>query len=781
LSSGSIAHQLTIAFILLGITATLVITAIQTYRDFHIEISSINMQLEELSATDGISIAASLWHFSERQVAIELRGLLNKPDFEYAEITTVDGDVWSAGKKITSNIITNEIPLYYSDEGENHFLGTLLVIASKQLIYDRIKKHALETLVYFALWVTFLAGSLFLIFRQLVTRHLEKLAQYTSSISFDNNALTTPLILDRHTSTSDTVDELGQVVIAINDMQIQLADSIDELQKLSRAVESSSSAVYITDLEGSIEYINPKFTEITGYTKKDVENQPRGLLKSGKTSPKVYEELWKTISSGGDWKGELYNCKKDGSYYWARSSITSIRDQKGVISHYVAIQEDVTHEYELSEQLNYQASHDALTDLINRREFERRAERLLTTTKHEKSEHALCYLDLDQFKVVNDTCGHSAGDRMLSQLSSILKETVRHHDTLARLGGDEFGVLIEHCMLDDAHNVALTLQQAIQNYQFSWEGHSFKVGVSIGLVPITETTLNLGDLLKNADAACYMAKDLGRNRIHIYHDEDSEIAQRQGEMQWVTRINHALEENRFCLYAQTIAPLSSSTNEHYELLVRMIDEQGNIIPPGAFLPAAERYDLISKLDHWVIDQALTLLANNSNFLNKIDFISINLSGPSMTNPEILSFITRRLKESEVPSEKICFEVTETAAITHLNRATEFITTLKEFGCRFALDDFGSGLSSFGYLKNLPVDFLKIDGIFVKNIIDDAIDRAMVKSINEIGHVMGMETIAEFVENDEIKGMLREIGVNFAQGYGIAKPIPFEELLAKTSE
>jgi diguanylate cyclase (GGDEF)-like protein/PAS domain S-box-containing protein len=781
LSSGSIAHQLTIAFILLGITATLVITAIQTYRDFHIEISSINMQLEELSATDGISIAASLWHFSERQVAIELRGLLNKPDFEYAEITTVDGDVWSAGKKITSNIITNEIPLYYSDEGENHFLGTLLVIASKQLIYDRIKKHALETLVYFALWVTFLAGSLFLIFRQLVTRHLEKLAQYTSSISFDNNALTTPLILDRHTSTSDTVDELGQVVIAINDMQIQLADSIDELQKLSRAVESSSSAVYITDLEGSIEYINPKFTEITGYTKKDVKNQPRGLLKSGKTSPKVYEELWKTISSGGDWKGELYNCKKDGSYYWARSSITSIRDQKGVISHYVAIQEDVTHEYELSEQLNYQASHDALTDLINRREFERRAERLLTTTKHEKSEHALCYLDLDQFKVVNDTCGHSAGDRMLSQLSSILKETVRHHDTLARLGGDEFGVLIEHCMLDDAHKVALTLQQAIQNYQFSWEGHSFKVGVSIGLVPITETTLNLGDLLKNADAACYMAKDLGRNRIHVYHDEDSEIAQRQGEMQWVTRINHALEENRFCLYAQTIAPLSSSTNEHYELLVRMIDEQGNIIPPGAFLPAAERYDLISKLDHWVIDQALTLLANNSNFLNKIDFISINLSGPSMTNPEILSFITRRLKESEVPSEKICFEVTETAAITHLNRATEFITTLKEFGCRFALDDFGSGLSSFGYLKNLPVDFLKIDGIFVKNIIDDAIDRAMVKSINEIGHVMGMETIAEFVENDEIKGMLREIGVNFAQGYGIAKPIPFEELLAKTSE
>lgn len=268
LNSGSIAHQLTIAFILLGLTATIVITAIQTYLDYRIEINKINTQLEEVKTTDGLSISSSLWHFSERQIEIELRGLLNKPDFEYAEVASVDGSVWSAGKKITSNIIIREIPLNYSDEGENHSLGTLTVIASKQLIYERIKKHALETLIYFGLWVTLLAGSLFLIFQQLVTRHLKKLAQYTSGISFDAQALSTPLVLDRHTSTTDTVDELGQVVIAINDMQIQLIGSIDELQKLSRAVESSSSAVYITDLDGHIEYINPKFTEITGYTKK---------------------------------------------------------------------------------------------------------------------------------------------------------------------------------------------------------------------------------------------------------------------------------------------------------------------------------------------------------------------------------------------------------------------------------------------------------------------------------------------------------------------------------
>jgi EAL domain-containing protein (putative c-di-GMP-specific phosphodiesterase class I) len=275
-----------------------------------------------------------------------------------------------------------------------------------------------------------------------------------------------------------------------------------------------------------------------------------------------------------------------------------------------------------------------------------------------------------------------------------------------------------------------------------------------------------------------MAKELGRNRIHIFHHDDEHLAKRSGEMQWVARLNQALEEDRFCLYAQSIEPLDSRTDKHYELLIRMVDEKGEIIPPGAFLPAAERYNLISKLDHWVIKNAFGLLADNPAFLKQINFCSINLSGQSLTAPEILEFIISQMHESGIQGEKICFEITETAAISNLSRAVEFISTLKELGCQFALDDFGSGLSSFGYLKNLPVDYLKIDGMFVKDIVDDPIDHAMVKSINEIGHVMGMQTIAEFVENDEIKGMLREIGVNFAQGYGIDKPFPFNKLLAR---
>ncbi len=428
------------------------------------------------------------------------------------------------------------------------------------------------------------------------------------------------------------------------------------------------------------------------------------------------------------------------------------------------------------EKLTFQACHDGLTGLVNRHEFKRRTERLLSTLHHDDSQHALCFMDLDQFKIVNDTCGHTAGDELLRQLTSELQSIVRKRDTLARLGGDEFGVLMEHCSLDDAYRVATTLLKVIQNYQFSWDEHTFKIGASIGLVPITKDTSNQTQLLKSADAACYMAKELGRNRIHVYHDEDETMAKRSGEMQWVTRINKALENDRFCLYAQAIVPLGTSLNKHYELLIRMIGEENEVIPPGAFLPAAERYNLISKIDYWVINTSFDLLANNPIFLNQINFCSINLSGQSLTDPNVLDFIITKLDEAELDAEKICFEITETAAISNLSIAKKFISTLKGFGCRFALDDFGSGLSSFAYLKNLPVDFLKIDGMFVKDIVDDPIDHAMVKSINEIGQVMGMKTIAEFVENDEINGMLREIGVNYAQGYGIGKPQPLLELI-----
>ena len=472
---------------------------------------------------------------------------------------------------------------------------------------------------------------------------------------------------------------------------------------------------------------------------------------------------------------EVEGRRKDGCVFPMDLSVSEvgIKGQKL----YSGIIRDISDRKQTEEQLSFQAKHDALTGLVNRLEFENRTKRLLSTIQHNKGEHALCYLDLDQFKVINDTCGHAAGDELLRQLGSVLSGIVRHRDTLARLGGDEFGILMEYCSLKQACRVAEALQIAIQEHQFSWEGRNFRVGASIGLVPITTATNSLTELMKNADVACYMAKDMGRNRIQTYHIEHSELVKRHGEMDWVERLNHALEEDRFCLYAQAIVPLDDNKlDKHYELLVRMKDVEGSIILPGAFLPAAERYNLISKLDRWVIENTFYVLSENPTFFNEVDFFSINLSGQSLTDPEILDLIIRQLNESCITSDKICFEITETAAISNLSVAVKFISTLKGLGCRFALDDFGSGLSSFAYLKNLSVDYLKIDGMFVKDIANDPIDNAMVKSINEIGHIIGMQTIAEFVGNDVIKGMLKEIGVDYVQGYGIGKPQPLDELI-----
>lgn len=556
----------------------------------------------------------------------------------------------------------------------------------------------------------------------------------------------------------------------------------NELRKLSAAIEQSHDAIFITNTEGIIEYVNSRLVELTGYDKEELIGRKPNKWKSDETPLEVYEDLWQTIISGKVWTGEILNRKKNGECYWSSENISPILDQQGNISHYLGSQEDITEIRNLNQQLTWQASYDALTGLVNRREFERRLERIVTNPKKsDTDEHALFFMDLDQFKVVNDTCGHTAGDELLRQLSNILQDKVRKRDTLARIGGDEFAVLMEHCSIDHAYRVASSLLETVREYQFQWEQQVFRVGVSIGLIPITNKELSTIELLKNADSACYIAKEQGRNRIHVYHFDDEYLARRHGEMSWVAKLYQALDENRFCLYAQSITTLKKSDSEQstsYEMLLRMIDDTGNIVTPDQFFPAAERYNLATKLDQWVIKHIFETLKNHPDFLQQVEFICINLSGFSVSDKDILNDIIEYiLHDSEyIDPTKICFEITETAAITHLSNASKFISILKGMGCKFALDDFGSGLSSFGYLKNLPVDYLKIDGMFVKDIVDDQIDHAMVKSINEIGHVMKMKTIAEYVENDEIKGMLREIGVDYAQGHGISMPVPLDELL-----
>ncbi|HLF95758.1 MAG TPA: EAL domain-containing protein [Methylococcaceae bacterium] len=554
----------------------------------------------------------------------------------------------------------------------------------------------------------------------------------------------------------------------------------NQLRKLSQAVEQSASAILITNPEGVIEYVNPRFSEMTGYALEEAVGFTPALLKSGNTPNQVYEHLWETILAGRDWKSELQNRTKTGQLYWARTSISPVKNADGRVTHFIEIQEDITETRALTEQLSYQASHDVMTGLINRGEFEKRLLALIKGTRQHDAEHTLCYIDLDQFKVVNDTCGHAAGDALLQQMADVLRKLVRKRDIVARLGGDEFGILMESCPLEQAERIISEQHQHIREFRFSWEDKIFTVGASIGLVSITSGSGSLSDLLRQADAACYAAKDRGRNCIHVYKPDDEELVRRHGEMQWVTRITEALDKNLFRLYGQSIVPLGDDAHapgQHCEILLRMVDGE-RIVPPGAFLPAAERYHLSTHIDRWVIKTLFEHLVDFPQHLDNLNLCAINISGHSLVNDELLEFIIEQFHRATVPPEKICFEITETAAISNLAHASRFIASLGQLGCRFALDDFGSGFSSFGYLKRLPVNYLKIDGVFVQGMAKDPIDQAMVKSINDIGHVLGKITIAEFVDNQDIAVKLKQIGVDYVQGYFLGKPMPLAELLGE---
>ena len=475
------------------------------------------------------------------------------------------------------------------------------------------------------------------------------------------------------------------------------------------------------------------------------------------------------------YRWEMQTLRKNGAKLWVRvlARVASDENYENTI---LLVCEDITEARLLSEKLKHEATHDGLTGLINRREFEGRLQRALLSAQ-DNTQHVLCYLDLDRFKVINDSCGHVAGDKLLKQLSDVLHSNVRSRDSLARLGGDEFGLLIENCSINKAEKIAKKIKKEITDFQFYWEEKVFKVGVSIGMVEININSGNVSDILMVADNACYTAKDKGRDCIYIHREGDAELENRRKDMLWTTRIQEAFDESRFCLAYQTIIPIDQNDNkgEHCEILLRMEDEEGNIIPPNAFIPVAERYNLITSIDKHVIDMTFNWLNENREFLKKLYLLSINLSGPSLVEGDVLKSIVKKMLKYNIPGNKICFEITETSAIANLSKANHFISVLKEHGCSFALDDFGSGLSSFAYLKALQVDFLKIDGAFVRDIENEKGDLAIVKSIHEISRALNKKTIAEFVENESILQILKGIGVNYAQGYGIERPKPLIEI------
>lgn len=541
-------------------------------------------------------------------------------------------------------------------------------------------------------------------------------------------------------------------------------------------LQSISDGVITSDLDGHVVYLNPVAEKFTGWSLPEAQGRPlvQVLRLEDEAGAVVIDPLALCLEAREQVNvpGPVSLLNRDGVREFAvelrLSPISENDDQlRGVVLTF----HDTTDLATLSHRLFYQSSHDALTGLINRHEFEARLELAMTHCQNDGQESALCHLDVNQFNVVNNTCGHVAGDELLKQLAARLRATVDEEDVVARLGGDEFGVLLENCSLVKAEKIAANLLNMAKEFRFSWKDKVFDISICLGLVPISTSSGSITDVLSAADAACYLAKDQGLNRLHVFEQDDLALTRHKGEMQWLQYIREALDNNRFQLFHQLIQPLAegADTDARYsEILLRLQREDGEIITPNLFLPAAERYHLMPAIDRWVVHHALQLLAEQAG--EPVSY-SINLSAQSLCEDSFLEFVLSELQESGVAPERVCFEVTETAAIANLNRAMQFITELKNKGCRFALDDFGSGLSSFSYLKNLPVDYLKIDGIFVKDIDTNPIDRAMVEAINQIGHLMGIKTVAEFVTTASVMKEVQAIGVDFGQGYHIAKPEP----------
>jgi diguanylate cyclase (GGDEF)-like protein/PAS domain S-box-containing protein len=549
----------------------------------------------------------------------------------------------------------------------------------------------------------------------------------------------------------------------------------EEKERAQVTLQSIGDGVITTDADGNVDYINPVAQDLTGYELRSARGMPVTdlmMIVNEHTRATCENPVVRCLKEGRviTLPENSVLITKNGDEVPIQDSAAPIRDRIGNIIGSVMVFHDVSKESRLFRQLSYQASHDTLTGLINRREFENRLVSALDAIKHTAEEtHALLYVDLDQFKVVNDTFGHTAGDELLRQLSDIIQTKIRSSDVFARLGGDEFGILLERCNQERAVEVAEAIRGAIEGYRFEWQDSFTTVRCSIGVVLVTNDNMDdVAGLMSSADVACYSAKDMGRNQVHFYRDSDASL--RHEEMKWVSKITSAVEEDRFELFFQPIIGIGNADRrKHYELLLRMRDEDGNLVGPNQFIPAAERYNLMSTLDRWVIHEALSKLADRHDDGAARYTIAINLSGTSLSEDRFLEFVIEELAKQELPDGAICFEITETAAISNLARVVHFMQTLKKLGCRFSLDDFGSGLSSFTYLKNLPVDFLKIDGHFISKVAEDTVDESMVRAIHQVGSAMGIETIAERVETKAVLDKLSSLGVEFAQGYYIARP------------
>jgi len=546
---------------------------------------------------------------------------------------------------------------------------------------------------------------------------------------------------------------------------------VAERERAQVTLSSIGDGVVSTDVSGRVDYLNPVAERLTGRHLDDALGRPASEVVRlfGEDGDKPLEDpLGACLAEGRpvSLEDEVTMAGPDDTVFAVNGSVAPIRDRDGATTGAVMVFHDVSRERRMASQIEYQAKHDPLTGLINRAELEAQLTHAVHTARFHHREHALCHLDIDQFNLINETCGHAGGDELLRQIGQLLRSRVRGNDVLARLGGDEFAVLLFNCSLQEAEKVGGTLREIAAQFRFVWERMTFELSVSVGVVPVQARSGTVSDILAAADSACYMAKEQGRNRVHVYQPDEIAIAHRHGEMQWLHRVYEALEEERFVLYAQRIQPLrhGSELPPGRELLLRMIDENGRVLPPSAFVPGAERYGLMESIDRWAVRAALTRLARSPDAHE--GFFSLNVSGQALAAEGFVDYVESELRRSGANAARLCFEISETAALTNPAATTAFIHRIRERGCRVALDDFGSGASSFLYLKNLPVDVLKIDAKLVQGMTGNPVDAAMVESLNRIAGLMGLETVAQGADSPATVQRLRILGVDYAQGAAV---------------
>lgn len=530
-------------------------------------------------------------------------------------------------------------------------------------------------------------------------------------------------------------------------------------------------------LDGRIMDVNPAFCATLLRGREKLLGLPVDQILRSEDASETLEDNQALLSD----KTSSYTTRKrfvrgDGTTIWGKLTAALTRGQDGQPEQFIWIIEDVTDAHQLASQLNYQARHDELTGLFNRREIERRLIGAIDDAHQQRSNHVLCFIDVDQFKIVNDSCGHGAGDQLLRRVGALLESLLRNSDAVGRLGADEFAAILHYTDLEDGREVAEKLRRELSGLVFRWEDRTFHVSVTIGLAEINEHSADVTGVLRAADTACHLAKEMGRDRVHVYEDSDAAIAERHNVLEWLNTIQKALDDDRLVLAAQLIQPLSGTPGLHYEVLVRLRDEQGHEHPPGVFLPAAERYGLITMVDMRVLEMTLKFLSRHPSHLELLGRCHINVSAPSIGSLDFHRFVGRVLERYGIPGNKICFEITETSAMANLSDAWSFFDLVSNQGCCIALDDFGSGMSSFNYLRNLPARILKIDGAFVRDMDTEPRDHAVVRAICDVGKALDKVTVAEFVENERVLEQLREMGVDFAQGFGIHRPCPLEDLV-----